>query len=234
MSQTNVSLIDPKERLIDAAEILFAEKGFDSVSVRDITKAAKANVAAVNYHFGSRDQLVNAILSRYILPINEERLLRLDQAERTHGSKPLPIELIIDAFARPLITAVHKSDHSEKLFFKLLGRTFTQQNQGLPAEIEAQFSVLIHRFIRALSKSLPNLPTEELIWRFHFTAGAMIHLLTHGEVLQRLTQGASGTPTIEASISRFVRFAIAGIREGCESPPPAADREDSQGLLFDF
>jgi AcrR family transcriptional regulator len=232
MSPPNVSLSEAKLRLIEAAEILFADKGFETVSIRDITTAAKANVAAINYHFGSRDGLVNAILSRYIVPVNDERLLRLDQAERSHGSKPLPIEQIVDAFARPLVTQVRKSELSERLFFKLLGRSFAQQNQGLPPELEAQFSVLINRFVKALAKTLPGLTQEELVWRFHFAAGAMIHMLTHGEALVRLTGGASGAPTMDATISRFIRFAAAGFRDGLDLPPIEADH--SQGLLFDF
>lgn len=232
MHQTNVQMSEPKLRLIEAAEALFADRGFDTVSVRDITKLAKANVASINYHFGSRDGLLAVVLTRYIAPVNEERLLRLDQAEKTHGNKPVPLEVIVDAFARPLVTQVRKSELSERLFYKLLGRSFAQQDETLPPELETQFRVIISRFIRTLAKTLPGVPSEELIWRLHFVAGAMVHMLTHGDCIQHLTQGSSGTPTMDTTISRFIRFSAAGLREGLEAPPQ--ETKGPQGLLFDF
>ena len=70
-----------KRKLLDAAELLFAEKGFEAVSVRDITQLAKTNIAAVNYHFGSRDHLLTLVMMRYMTPVTEERLVRLDFVE---------------------------------------------------------------------------------------------------------------------------------------------------------
>ena len=87
MNQTIVPTGGPKLRLVEAAEKLFAENGFEAVSVRDITKEAGANVAAVNYHFGSRDGLVVAVMSRYLTPVNQERLTRLEKAEKAN-TKP--------------------------------------------------------------------------------------------------------------------------------------------------
>jgi len=221
MNRTFVPIEGPKLRLVEAAEKLFAERGFDVVSVRDITQAAGGNVAAVNYHFGSRDGLVEVVMTRYISPVNEERLMRLEAAERKWAGNAVPVEEVVDAFVRPLITQVGKSELSEKLYARLVGRIFGTQCHGMPAEIEAQLVVSIGRFVKVLSKSLPTLAEEDLLWRLHFVIGAMIYMLTHGDALQRLSQGLAGTPSMETTLARFLNFAVAGLRDGVGSPQAA-------------
>jgi len=220
-----------KRKLLDAAEQLFADKGFEAVSVRDITQLAKTNVAAVNYHFGSRDALLGLVMMRYMVPINEERLARLETIERKGSGKAAPLEELIDAFVRPLATQVRKSDLSERLFYKLTGRIFAEQGDGMPAQIEDQLRPVIERFTRSFAKALPTIPTEELVWRIHFLAGGMIYLLTHQELVHRLSGGASGAPTIEATLSRFIRFAAAGLREGIPTDEPV---KKGPQATFDF
>lgn len=220
-----------KRKLLDAAEQLFAEKGFEAVSVRDITQLAKANVAAVNYHFGSRDGLLTLVMMRYMTPVNEERIARLEVLERKWPGKLIPLEEIIDALVRPLVTQVRKSELSERLFYKLMGRTFAQQGDGLPPQIEEQLRQVVQRFTRAFAKTLPAAAADDLAWRIHFMVGGMIHMLTHQEILQRLTQGASGAPPMEATMSRFLRFAAAGLREGLEAEVPVAKGPQ---VMFEF
>lgn len=224
---------ESKRRLLDAAEQLFADRGFESVSVRDVTQLAKANVASVNYHFGSRDGLIALVVARYITPVNEERLLRLDALEKKWPGKAVPMEEVIDAFVRPLVGAVQKSELSERLFCKLMGRIFSLQGDGVPPEVEEQMKNLSDRFTRALGKSLPTITQEDLIWRTHFVVGAMIHMLLNQEMLHRLTNGASGTPAMEATLSRFIRFAAAGLRDGLTSAEPAVAKKGPQAT-FDF
>lgn len=202
--------------MLEAAEELFSERGFDRVSLREVTLRAGANSAAVNYHFGNREGLVDQVLTRYISAINEERLARLDVLEGKAGKKPLPLESILDAFVRPFVTQVRRSELSEKLFYKLMGRIFGHQAGRMPEAVEAEFGVLIGRFIAALHRALPDLPEEELLWRTHFMVGAMIHTMAHAESLNRISGGASGQPSMEQTMSRFIRFTVAGISAGQE------------------
>lgn len=220
-----------KRKLLDAAEQLFAEKGFEAVSVRDITQLAKANVAAVNYHFGSRESLLTLVMMRYMTPVNEERIVRLEALERKWSGKPVPLEEIIEALVRPFVGQVRKSELSERLFYKLMGRTFAQQSDGLPQQIEEQLRNVVQRFTRAFAKALPAVSPDDLAWRIHFMVGGMIHLLTHQDILQRLTNGTSGTPPMESIVSRFIRFSAAGLREGVEAEAPAAKGPQ---VMFDF
>jgi AcrR family transcriptional regulator len=220
-----------KRRLLDAAEQLFAEKGFEAVSVRDITGLAKTNVAAVNYHFGSREALLSMAMMRYMAPVTQERLARLESIEKKWSGKAAPLEEIIDALVRPLVSQVKKSELSERLFYKLIGRIFAQQTEDLPAPIEEQLRHVIDRFTRSFAKALPAVSGEDLVWRMHFLAGGMIHMLTHQDMLNRITSGSSGAPSMEATLSRFIRFAAAGLREGTISEEPV---KKGPQATFDF
>jgi AcrR family transcriptional regulator len=201
----------PKRHLLDVAERLFAGKGFEAVSVRDITREAEVNVAAVNYHFGSRELLVNLIIIRHFRPINEERLARIEALEKKWSGKAAPVEEIIEALARPLIGAVRKSGLPEPAACELLGRILALRGQGFPEELELQTQALINRFMRMLGKALPSVPAEELVWRMHFVTGGMIQML-----MGRAGAEFSGAPAIDATLGRFIRFAAAGLREGVE------------------
>lgn len=216
MDRTIVPESGAKLKLVEAAEELFAERGFESVSVRDITKLAAMNIASVNYHFGSRDGLVAAVMTRYVAPINEERLARLETLERRWAGKSAPLEEILDAFVRPLVTQVRRSELSERLFLKLIGRTFGEQGGAMPPMLEEQLKVLVSRFLKALSKALPGLAADEILWRMHFVVGAMYYAMAQDDVLQRISQGAAGNPSIETTLGRFNRFAAAGLRNGLE------------------
>lgn len=222
-----------KRKLLDAAEQLFAEKGFEAVSVRDITQLAKTNVAAVNYHFGSRDELLALVMMRYMNPVTEERLARLESVEKNWSGKSPPIEEILDAFVRPLATQVRKSELDERVFYKLVGRIFAQQGDGMPAFIEEQLRQVVERFAKAFGKALPTVPVEELVWRMHFVAGGMIHMLIHQDMLQRITNGTAGAPTMEVTLSRFIRFAANGLREGVAVDAEAPVKKGPQAM-FDF
>jgi AcrR family transcriptional regulator len=231
MREIKIPQSKSKLRLLDAAEQLFADRGFEAVSVRDVTQLAKANVAAVNYHFGSRDGMIAVVVMRYMMPVNQERLARLESVERKWSGKAAPLEEIIDAFVRPVVGIVRKSELSERLFCKLVGRIFAMQGDGLPEAVEAQMRDLINRFTRAFAKALPTVPPEELVWRMHFLVGSIIHMLMNQEMLHRLSNGASGAPTMEVTLGRFIRFAAAGLREGVEQEPTAAKGPQA---LFDF
>jgi AcrR family transcriptional regulator len=224
---------ESKRRLLEAAEQLFAERGFEAVSVRDVTHQAKANVAAVNYHFGSREGLISLVVVRYVTPINDERLLRLDALEKKWPGKVVPVEELIDAFVRPLVGSVRKSELSERLFCKLVARVFSLQGEALPPIVEEQMKGMVERFLKAFGRSLPGLAPEELVWRFHFVVGAVIHLLLNQEMLFRLSAGASGNPGTDALVGRLIRFASAGLREGLEQEAAASVKKGPQAM-FDF
>jgi AcrR family transcriptional regulator len=219
----------PKRILFDAAERLFAERGFEVVSVRDVTQLAKTHVAAVNYHFGSREGLMILVMAHYLTPINEARLARLDLLERKWPGKAiLPLEEVIDAFVRPLVGQLRKSQLPEPLLYKLLGRIFTRQGDGLPRLIAEPLQQTSERFVRAFERALPLVSTEDLVWRVHFMVGGMIHMLMHRELLLPPGAGSGGAATMDATLSRFVRFAAVGLRGGVASESQEVEGPQAQ------
>jgi len=224
---------ETRQRLLEVAEELFSEQGFDRVSVRDITVRAGANVAAVNYHFGGREGLIEQVMERYINPVNAERVARLDELERRAGRRPLALEEILDAFVRPVATQVRRSELSVKLFMKLVARISASQAARMPESVERNLGEMLSRFIRAFARALPELDREELLWRIHFTVGAMIHMMAHGGSLHRISGGASGQPTMEQTLSRFIRYTAAGMREGSELEEPAGPAGPQSEFSFE-
>lgn len=199
-----------KERLLDTTERLVAERGFDGVSLRDITNGAGVNVAAVNYHYGSKENLYEAVQSRYLLPVNEERFERLERVELEGGG----VRDVLEAFMRPLLTMVTRSKLSEQLFFKLVGRCVLDQNMRMSGEMTESFQRVAERFVAALSLRLPDLSQEELLWRLHFASGVVDQTLLFGDMLKQVTEGASGDPDYELSLARMIDFCHAGLKAG--------------------
>jgi AcrR family transcriptional regulator len=204
-----------KDRILEAAERLFARDGFDATSLRAITAEAKVNLAAVNYHFQSKEALVEAVIGRRLGPINTRRLALLDAYEAAAAGEPVPLEDTLDAFLRPVIEFC--SHHAQGIV-PLLGRLYTEPGDFGPRLYEQHFAHLAKRFVPVLSRALPDLPREELLWRMHFAIGAMAHTLAASQMLSLMSKGRCKISDVEGTLSRLKSFIIAGIRAGVRAP----------------
>src|SRR5207253_1747819 len=148
---------DTKSRILDCAEELFSEQGLDRVSVRDITAAASVNIAAVSYHFGGKEELIEAVFKRRIAPVNEARLAALDKLEAGSRRKAIKVEQIIEAFIRPAVECCGDDDKGARTFAKLFGRCIAETRPGFEAWLREQFQPIALRMERALVRALPNL-----------------------------------------------------------------------------
>lgn len=196
-----------KDALIKAALTLFADKGFDRVSLRDITGLAGANVASVKYHFGSRENLIDAAISEIITPVNRERLALLDDLE-ARGSFTVPD--LLAALFNPLFRQINSSPLGERLFCKLMGRIVGDRPYEFDPEIMVQFRGIAERFTRAFQKILPNLSQEEVLWRLHFSFGVLSTTLLHGELFKKISEEVLGEEDLETTFSRILNFCSAG------------------------
>jgi AcrR family transcriptional regulator len=191
---------DTKTRILDAAEKLFGDKGFDATSLRDITTEADVNLAAVNYHFQSKDSLIEATILRGAGPINEKRLAMLDAA----GPKAT-VEQIVEAFVGPML------ERDFEPMAPLMARVLAS-----PETMQRVFRQLIEsisrRFVDAIEVALPELSPAERMWRLHFTAGAMAHVIMRGPILRDLFGGMMDFKDRKLLIARLVKFAAAGFR----------------------
>lgn len=200
--------VSTKEKILTATEHLLAEHGFESVSLRDITNNAEVNVAAVNYHFGSKEKLFEAVQCRHINPINEARLDLLEKV--TADGRVADIREVLDAFIRPFFAMVTQSEMNEQMFFKLMGRCMSDQHGDLPQEAMPLLEKMAESFTVALAAALPGLPMDRLLWYLHYTFGLMAHTLSHADTLRKLTNGACGDPDLETQLKWMIDFCEAG------------------------
>jgi AcrR family transcriptional regulator len=144
-----------RDRLLDAAERLFAEHGFQATTMRTVTTEAAANIAAVNYHFGSKQALLEAVVHRALGPVVEERNMRL-------AALPVEptVEEIVDAIISPLIERIADGDASRMI--RLIGRLLVDPDPEMRALVKAEVSDAEKRPLRLLEQALPDLPREEL------------------------------------------------------------------------
>ncbi|MEM7145694.1 MAG: TetR/AcrR family transcriptional regulator [Verrucomicrobiota bacterium] len=200
-----------KDRILLAAEELFAAEGFEKVSLRAITQAADVNLASVNYHFGSKDALIDAIIENIVTPINRERIERLDALEsELDPDKTLPTRDILDAFLRPLVIVIKESDLSEQMFFRLMGRCMAEPDYRMPESVVPQFQNVVQRFSTAAARSLPTLPPDLIVWRLYFTIGTLLQSLMHIEALNTFSGGKAGEPSLDDLLTRIIDYCIGG------------------------
>lgn len=202
---------DTKARLLDAAEAAFSEHGFQAASLRAITSAAEANLAAVNYHFGGKEKLFAAVFARRIEPINARRLKRLDALEADAAGAPIEVEALLAAFIEPACNAFAQLEDRGARFLKLSGRMFTEPGEHW-TEVRAMFEGVLARFLAAFGQSLPHLAPSEVLWRLFFVVGNMCHTFSAGAVLTDFSRGACRGDDAGQSVPRLIGFLAAGMR----------------------
>jgi AcrR family transcriptional regulator len=198
-----------REALLEAAASLFAEKGFETVSVREVTGLAKANVASVKYHFGSRDGLIDAVVEEMTEPVNEERMERIDQLESEGGATA---RQLLEAFFDPLFSKIKGSSMCENLFVKLMGRMVGDRPYQFSDQVMAQFRTVARRYVPAFMKACPGLSPEDVFWRIHFSFGVMSNALTHRDLLEKVSEGAVNEEDLEVTMTRVLDFCEAGFK----------------------
>jgi len=206
-----------KEKILDAAEAMFMEHGFEATSLRAITAAAGVNLAAVNYHFGSKEELFQAVLTRRLDPMNQERVDLLTRLEREAAPDPLSCDRILSAMFIPALKLARDPERGGKDFLRLLGRAYADPAPFIRRFLAEQYAVMIARFKAAFGRALPDLPRKELSWRLHFIMGALSYTLAGTDALRliaELTPAETGND--EMLLNRLAPFLLAGL----QSPVP--------------
>ena len=202
---------DTKQRILDSAERLFAARGFEGASLRGIIADAKVNLAAIHYHYRSKEALFDAVILRRLEPINRERLALLDAYERS-GDGSRGLEQVLEAFLAPAFR-VGADPNGGQIFVRLMGRIFSEETSIFSHVIKQHFGIVIERFTRALHAAAPELPMPELLWRMLFMAGALGHALRScGQNLDAVHGGLCDTSDVEGALRRLITFTAAGFR----------------------
>ena len=204
--------VDTKLNILDAAEHLFATHGVSATSIREITGRAKVNLAAIHYHFGSKESVLESVLSRRLIPLNSERLALLEEYERQSKSGVVSLPKIIEALVGPALRLSRNPEKGGALFMRLLGRLVLEPDDSIQALLTRQFETVLTKFMPALKRALPKLEPIDFFWRLHFLVGAMAHTMADSERISSVSGGICDPDDTEGIISRLVVFLTAGLK----------------------
>jgi AcrR family transcriptional regulator len=196
-----------KERILSAAEELFARHGFAGASLRQVTSAAKVNLAAVNYHFGSKDNLINEVFRRRLDELTERRLSAL---RGTMERRSVTLEAVLESFVAPALSLA--SDRlGGSAFMRVLARAYAEHDQSLRKFLSDNYGHVLKAFAQAIHQLMPALDKEDLYWRLDFIAGALTYAMSDFGMVKRPTNRTEEEHRRQAALE-FVRFAAAGLR----------------------
>lgn len=200
-----------KEKITASALALFATRGFEATTLKDITTLADVNVAAIHYHFGNKDDLIRAVLESVAQPINA---LRMQALEKLSGDGLLTLERIVDALVAPPIMHSLRTTGDSRLLVRLLMQARALPQATTNAAIFEQYDAMALLFVESFMKVTPGLNREEAFWRYSFTIGAMMYIISDGDKnyhrLNRLSAGLCDTDEPTVIIKQLVAFVVAG------------------------
>lgn len=178
---------DTRARILDVAERQFMAHGYEGTSMRMITSTAEVNLAAVNYHFGSKEGLLRSVFHRRLVWLNSERLAALDTLEQQAGGAPLKPSQVLEAFFGTLLRIGEDEALGGMTFLRLLGRTLTEPAVFIRTFFAEEYAEVIDRYKLALFRAVPDVPRAEIVWRLHFMLGAMSYAIAGTDILQVIT-----------------------------------------------
>ena len=212
-----------RERILDAAEKLFAERGYHGVSIRDVTGAAEVDVALVSYHFGNKQGLMESVFLRRAKDLNDERLALLDAVLEQARRRAPRLEEIIDAFTRPLLDRSTRGSAGWKSYFALVAEINNSPEFG-GVLMTRFFDPVVHRFIEAIRLALPACDDRDLYWAYHFLSGALTLTFAETGRIDRLSGGVCRSSDLASVHERLVPYCAAGFRALCSNGRAPAAR----------
>ncbi|MGH0037153.1 MAG: TetR/AcrR family transcriptional regulator [Myxococcota bacterium] len=201
---------DTRERLLDVAEQLFAERGISGTSLRELTGAADVNLAAVHYHFGSKEGLLDAVVERRASPINRERVAALDAFEAR--DTPPSVEELLWAMCAPGVRELREGPESGQLLQRLIARIDAQPPEVVESLYRKHFGEVGRRFIQALQAALPALPKETVAERYRLCIGCLTWVFSGNFALDVIPGHPSGLVDDESKMRHSIAFLSGGLR----------------------
>jgi len=202
---------DTAAKILDAAEELFSEKGFAETSLRNITTKASVNLAAVNYHFGSKKSLIQAVFSRYLDPFS----VQFDQQIKSLT----PEQKNLDYLLKLIVVTMNKSGLEDTrkfgVFMRLLGLAYTQGQGHLRKYLQAEYGEVFSRYMAEVNNVTPELNDEQRFWRIHFMLGAAVFTMSSVDSLMAMADHDLDTRTnIKDVIAQLMTFLASGMTAG--------------------
>jgi len=202
-----------RDRILDAAEHFFAERGFEGASMREIVQLARVNLATVYYYFGSKNGLMEAVLKRRFGPLRQEHLALLRSAQK--GAKgPLTVEQILEAMLLPPLRLAAHDSAPRQAVMRLVGRIVSEPSPQIQDILHLQRAEVREAFLEAFQASLPNVPRQDLLWRIEFVWGALTFILCNPKKIEKDTHGECNPVHSEKVLAEMIRFFSPGFRVG--------------------
>ena len=204
-----------RDRILDVAEELFAERGFDGVTLRQIATGADVDVALASYHFGKKLDLFQAVFDRRAADLNNSRREALHACQAAAGDPGPSVEQIIEAFLRPLELAQESADSGWTNYLALVAYINNSPYWG-KRMMSKLFDELVLEFIDALRKALPGARDEDLFWCYHSLSGALTLTLAQTGRIDKLSHGLCQSSDFRAAYDHMIPFVAAGFKQVCK------------------
>ncbi len=202
---------ESQDRLLHAAETLFADRGYEAVSVRDITGRAGSNLSSVRYYFGSKAGLFDAVLRRRLEPINEARLTRLRATLRESGRKGSSVEAVLSALIEPLVDVI-RQDPSAESWLRLAGRSRIERGRQWESTSDLHRTTF-RAFVNAFARALPDLPRRVIAQRVFWLTGGVANSLIDTRDLTRLGYRLHGvTDRPDLAVPMLISFYVGAMQ----------------------
>ena len=211
-----------REQLLEAAASLFSRNGYNAVSMREIAKAAEANVGSLTYHFGSKANLLREIYKRHAEPMNLRRLELLGEARRIEKTDER-LMAILRAYVLPAYSSSSGHDGGGAEFSRMRAVLSAEGNEDARAIIADTFDKTSRAFLSAIAECLPGAPMEALVWRSQFLLGALYYALINPQRVTRLSDGAVDGNDRETAITQIVEASFASFRSMAADLQKAAE-----------
>ena len=203
-----------RERILDAAEALFAQRSFEGVSIRQIMTKAEADVSLAYYHFDSKRDLFDQVMLRRVEYLNEIRLKALEEVEKRHPDDDPTVEEIIGAFTKPLLELLAEDHDKWSHYYQLIAQINNSPELG-GEYMSRYFDPLVKRFIEALKRALPDCHPVDLYWSYHFLSGALTLTFAETGRIDNLSGGVCKSTDVASVIDRMPVFLAAGFHALC-------------------
>jgi AcrR family transcriptional regulator len=203
------------DRILDAAEILFAEKGFSETSLRMITGKAGVNLAAVNYHFGSKNALIQAVFNRFLAPLNQLMVEGLRENKWDQDGYAPTIEDVLRLYTSSLLKIPTRNANGVSIFMRMLGLAYTQSQGHLRKYLEDEYAKTFWPLLDLVKGITPELSTAERFWRTQFVIGATAFTMSS---IQQLSDILENKPDSEVNTERVVNYLVPFLAAGLNAP----------------
>lgn len=212
-----MSQSDTVTRILEAAAALFAERGYAETSLRTITSTANVNLAAVNYHFGSKKALIQAVFAQFLDPFCARLEAELDRREALHPQRTLSVDELIDILYSTLLNVMGEQEGSANQFMRLLGLAYTQSQEHLRHFIIAQYGNHYSRFTGLLRTAMPEVKPEVFYWRLYFMLGASVFTLSSFESINNILKADFNTDSSISEVVGLLTPAVTGMLNSADT-----------------